>query len=187
MKTLAVVTVGIALLAVVSGAHAATARPLVTGIAGIGDYRSEVFGHARSTGAQMVRLVLNWPEVAPDEEPESWDPENPADPNYNWSHIDTGVVEAIGAGLTPMLLVDGAPQWAQRCKAPPNSQLTDLCDPDPAALEAFAKAAARRYSGRFPNLPRVRYWQGLNEPNLSLFFFPSSRANNPSRPTSIAS
>ena len=30
----------------------------------------------------------------------------------------------------------------------------------------------RRYSGSFGNLPRVRYWQGLNEPNLSLFLEP---------------
>ena len=47
-----------------------------------------------------------------------------------------------------------------------------ICDPSPAALAAFATAAARRYSGQFPGLPRVQYWQGLNEPNLSLFFFP---------------
>ncbi len=172
MKTLAVVAVGIAFLAVVSRAHAATARPLVTGIAGIGDYRAEVFGHAKSTGAQMVRLALNWPEVAPEEEPADWEPEDPGDPHYNWSYIDTGVLEAVKAGLTPVLLVDGAPEWAQRCEAPPDSQNTNLCNPDPAALEAFAKAAASRYSGDFQNLPRVRYWQGLNEPNLSLFFFP---------------
>ena len=47
-----------------------------------------------------------------------------------------------------------------------------MCDPDPAALAAFATAAARRYSGSFGGLPRVQYWQGLNEPNLTLFFFP---------------
>jgi hypothetical protein len=40
------------------------------------------------------------------------------------------------------------------------------------ALASFATAAARRYSGSFEGLPRVRYWQGLNEPNLSLFFNP---------------
>ena len=39
-------------------------------------------------------------------------------------------------------------------------------------LASFSTAAARRYSGQFHGLPRVRYWQGLNEPNLSLFFIP---------------
>jgi hypothetical protein len=172
MKVLAALAVGAVFAAAPTAASGAATKPLVTGIAGIGDYRGEAFDHARLAGARMVRLALNWPEVAPEEEPESWEPENPADPHYNWAYIDTGVVEAIRAGLTPMLLVDGAPEWAQRCKASPGTQLTELCDPDPAALEAFAKAAARRYSGEFLNLPRVRFWQGLNEPNLGLFFLP---------------
>ena len=31
----------------------------------------------------------------------------------------------------------------------------------------FAKAIARRFGGGFDGLPRVRYWQVWNEPNLS--------------------
>lgn len=151
---------------------AAAPRPLVTGIAGIGNYQPDVFAQAKSTGAHVVRLVLSWDGVAPEQAPANWQPENPADPHYNWSYIDTGVTEAVKAGLEPMLLIDGAPTWAQRCKSPPNLQDTNLCDPDPAALEAFAKAVAARYSGRFGGLPRVHYFQGLNEPNLTLFFLP---------------
>jgi hypothetical protein len=45
-------------------------------------------------------------------------------------------------------------------------------------LAAFATAAARRYSGTFGGLPRVWYWQGLNEPNLSLFFMPQFEGGN---------
>jgi hypothetical protein len=155
-------------------AHAAPAqaRPLVTGISGIGEYQADVFGEARSSGAGMVRLPLYWDGVAPQQQPASWQPENPADPHYDWSYIDSGVSEAVRAGLTPVLLVDGAPGWAQRCKSPPGIQASEMCEPDPAALEAFAKAAAARYSGHFAGLPRVQYWQGLNEPNLTLFFFP---------------
>ena len=44
--------------------------------------------------------------------------------------------------------------------------------PGPDRAGTFATAAARRYSGGFAGLPRVKYWQALNEPNLSLFFFP---------------
>jgi hypothetical protein len=81
------------------------------------------------------------------------------------------VINAVAAGMTPVLQIDDAPVWAQRCKTPPVLSYA-ICDPDPAALAAFATAAARRYSGAFAGLPRVQYWQGLNEPNLSLFFFP---------------
>jgi hypothetical protein len=171
-RRLALAALAAALLSLAAQPAGAGARPLVTGIAGIGNYKPDVFAQARSTGAQMTRLVLSWEDVAPKQRPASWQPENPADPNYNWSYVDTGVSEAVRAGLEPMLLVDGAPAWAQRCKAPAAVQDTNLCDPNPADLAAFAKAAAARYSGHFDGLPRVRYWQGLNEPNLSLFFWP---------------
>jgi hypothetical protein len=151
---------------------AAQARPFVTGISGIGDYSPLSFTRTRDAGAEFIRLQLSWAAVAPKSKPASWDPENPADPHYDWGYIDTGVAAAVQAGLQPVLLIDGAPTWAQRCKSPPGLQATELCDPDPAMLAAFATAAARRYSGSFGNLPRVQYWQGLNEPNLTLFFFP---------------
>jgi hypothetical protein len=151
--------------------EAAQARPFVTGVSGIGEYAPLSFDRTRQAGAQFVRLVLDWPTVAPKNAPAAWDPTNPADPNYDWGYIDTGVREAVQAGLMPVLIVDGAPKWAQRCTAPPGLQASEMCDPDPAALAAFATAAARRYSGAFGDLPRVQYWQGLNEPNLTLFFY----------------
>ena len=46
------------------------------------------------------------------------------------------------------------------------------CDPLPTMLADFARAAAERYSGTFEDLPRVKYWQVQNEPNLRLFFNP---------------
>lgn len=168
---LAILLAALALIAV-PRPPAADARPFVTGISGIGDYNPLSFERTRQAGAGFVRLVLDWPEVAPQSNPASWEPENPADPHYNWAYLDTGVTEAVRSGLQPVLLVDGAPGWAQRCKAPPGLQDSEMCDPDPAALAAFATAAARRYSGSFDGLPRVQYWQGLNEPNLTLFFFP---------------
>ena len=92
------------------------------------------------------------------------------------------VQAAVANGLTPVLLqIRIAPSWAQRC---PAAQIDTgaPCDPDPAALAAFATAAARRYSGQFGGLPRVRYWQGLNEPNLSLFFNPQYDGDKPVSP-----
>jgi hypothetical protein len=151
---------------------AASARPFETGISGIGDYSPLSFERTRDAGARWVRLVLDWEHIAPKQQPGSWDPTDPGDPNYDWSYIDTGVTEAVRHGLNPLLLVDEPPKWAQRCVSPPGLQLSEACDPDPAALAAFATAAARRYSGSFGGLPRVQYWQALNEPNLTLFFFP---------------
>lgn len=171
------------LVVLVAQPAAAAPRPLVTGISGIGNYEPEVFSQAQSTGSRVVRLVLPWNGVAPEQAPADWQPENPADPHYDWSYIDLGVSEAVNAGLEPMLLVDGAPTWAQRCQGSADLQDTILCDPDPAALEAFAKAAASRYSGRFGGLPRVRYFQGLNEPNLTLFFLPQYRGDRLVSPT----
>lgn len=39
--------------------------------------------------------------------------------------------------------------------------------PDVTAFEAFARAAATRYSGHYRDLPRVDAWQMWNEPNIS--------------------
>jgi hypothetical protein len=159
------------LLAVATHPADAAAHPLYTGITNLGDGGPIAFERARAAGAQFVRIPLDWKEVAPPAPPAGWQPENPADPNYRWQNSDKDVIGAVQAGLVPVLQVDGAPVWAQRCQTPP--VLPDaICDPDPAALGAFATAAARRYSGAFGGLPRVQYWQGLNEPNLSLFFFP---------------
>lgn len=160
----------------------ASARPLVTGISGIGDYEPETFQQAQTTGARFVRLVLYWRDIAPKNAPGSWQPEDPESPQYDWSYADLGVTEAVEAGLTPVLQIDGAPLWAQRCRAPAAAWAGELCDPDPTALAAFAKAAASRYSGRIAGIPKVSYWQGLNEPNLTLFFFPQFEGNKPVSP-----
>jgi len=150
----------------------AAAQPLTTGIGGIEDYSPQTLHNVRRTGSTMARIPVGWQWVAPKSLPASWDPRNPADPHYNWSWLDREVNAVAAAGLTPFLLLEGAPRWAQRCSAPAGLMLVEVCDPSPAALADFASAAAQRYSGAFGGLPRVKYWQGLNEPNLSLFFYP---------------
>ncbi len=171
------------LLVAAGAAPASAAAPaLVTGITGFDDYDPAAFREARATGASQVELRIPWVDIAPPQQPASWQPEDPADPHYDWSYLDKGVTNAVAAGLTPVLQVDGAPQWAQRCKAPAEGAAGDLCNPDPAALAVFAKAAARRYSGQFAGLPKVIFWQALNEPNLSLFFYPQYVDGKPTSP-----
>jgi hypothetical protein len=160
--------------------HAAT-HSLTTGVSYVYDSEAVAFEQVRATGATFAQTPLRWARVAPQQPPAAWDPSNPADPNYDWEEIDLWVIGAVQAGLEPVLQVRGAPLWAQRCVGPGETDAP--CNPDPAALAAFTTAAVRRYSGQYPGLPRVRYWQGLNEPNLSLFFNPQFEGNRPVSPS----
>ncbi len=171
----------VAMFAVADQAEASTAvRPLTTGVSYIYDVSPIAFENVKRTGAQMVMDPLRWGQIAPPSQPADWQPENPADPHYDWEPFDLKVKEAVAAGLTPVLQVRGAPHWAQQC--PGETEIEVPCNPDPAALAAFATAAAQRYSGHFAGLPRVQYWQGLNEPNLSIYFEPQYEGDTPVSP-----
>lgn len=158
---------------------AAAPRPLETGISYVYGNEPEEFAHVLATGAKFVLTPLSWSEVAPATLPASWNPEDPADPNYDWKFADTWVRNALAAGLTPVLQVRGAPAWAQNCGP---YRHDSPCEPDPAKLAQFTKAAVSRYSGGFGGLPRVRYWQGLNEPNYSFYFKPQFENHRPVSP-----
>jgi hypothetical protein len=173
--TLAVACAALACCAV--AAHAAV-RPLTTGVSYVYDADPIAFENVKRAGARMALRPLRWGEIAPASQPANWQPENPADPHYDWEPFDLWVKDAVAAGLTPVLQVRGAPHWAQRCPG----EIDAPCNVDPAALAAFATAASRRYSGNFQGLPRVQYWQGLNEPNLSLFFNPQYEGDKPVSP-----
>jgi hypothetical protein len=127
------------------------------------------FQHVREAGATKVLTPLEWGRVVPENRPANWDPENPLDPNYNWAGYDRWVIGAVNAGLTPVLQVRGAPKWANRCGF---IAIDTPCNMNPDDLYDFAIAAAKRYSGAIPGLPKVSFWQGPNEANLSLFFEP---------------
>jgi hypothetical protein len=160
-------------LALAGPGRALAVQKLNTGVSNIYSNEAPAFQQVRSTGSTLALAPLRWNEVAPSQLPESWNPEDPADPHYNWDFIDKWVVNAVAQGLTPILDVRGAPRWAEGCT--PTGEA--ICKPDPAALAAFTRAAVKRFSGSFGNLPRVTYWQGLNEPNLSLFFEPQYEGN----------
>jgi hypothetical protein len=134
------------------------------------------FQRVKEGGAKTVLTPLEWGRIVPKARPGNWDPTSPTDPNYDWSGYDKWVINAVAAGLTPILQVRGAPKWAQRCGP---FEIDAPCDINPTDLIAFATAAARRYSGQIPGIPKVSYWQGLNEPNLSLFFNPQYIGGQP--------
>lgn len=178
---------GLLVILALAIAHLATpgaqGQPLRTGIT---DPEANAIGsqtvpnRIRKAGARFTRLTVLWRFVAPRNEPASWNPASPADPNYNWTETDQEIKQAVRAGLSPLVQVYGAPSWAQRCRL--ESSTGAPCDPDPAAMARFAKAIASRYNGDFGGLPRIRYWEPQNEPNLSLFFNPQFRNGKPVSP-----
>jgi len=151
-----------------------------TGLSGVLDYGPEAYAQVHSAGASFVRIGVPWAAIAPEQRRDGFDPASPAEPSYRWGHVDEGVVNSVAAGLTPVLTITTAPAWASGCSAPNAPEAA--CDPDPAALAQFATAMAKRYSGSFGRFPRVRYFQGPNEPNISYFFLPQFETNG--RPVS---
>ncbi len=144
-------------------------RPLQTGVVDPetfpGVYADTAFARTSAAGATVARLTLDWRGVAPagtaPNPPKDFQPTKPSDPAYNWSGFDQQVQLALDHGLEPLVTVTAAPRWGT--KADPTAG--GLRRPDPKQYAAFALAAARRYSGAFEELPRVRYWQAWNEPN----------------------
>lgn len=132
------------------------------------------FRRVKSAGANVVRLIVFWRFVAPEgnskRRPAGFDASDPAAPGYDWSAIDRQVTLAIASGLQPILGIQQAPEWAERG----GEGIPGTRAPDPTELALFTTAAAKRYGGAFEGLPRVRYWQAWNEPNLSIFMTPQS-------------
>lgn len=163
----------------------APARPLVTGVYfdtgdEVGPQAAMLFKRAKQeAGAGIARFTVYWADVAPQSLPTSWNPSDPADPHYDWHVIDTKVRHAAAVGLQPLITIMQAPAWAQTPPGapPPNSHL-----PDPQQFALFAKAIATRYDGSFHGLPRVRFWQAWNEPNLSLYLIPQLQDRKPVSP-----
>lgn len=165
---------------------AAISRPLTTGfldpVSFSGPEGTVAYAHARRAGARVLRIPLDWSRVAPGgpRMPAGFKPHDPADPRYAWGEIDRQVRAASSNGFAPLLYTQGAPLWAQTGKKiRPND---GPARPSPLALGAFAGAAAERYSGAFRGLPRVRYWQVWNEPNLNIQLMPQSAKGRPVSP-----
>ncbi len=135
---------------------------------------------ARSDGVSFVRVAINWAEVAPAVRPPGFNPSNSSSPGYDWSQIDEAVRTATARGLKVLVMIYSVPRWAEGPNRPPNLQeRRGIWDPSVSAFTSFSTAAARRYSGSFPDplhpgtsLPAVRYWQGWNEPNLDYYLSP---------------
>jgi hypothetical protein len=138
---------------------------------------------ARETGATIVRIDVKWNSIAPAHPPAGFDASDPSSPDYEWETLDDAIRSAAADGLSVMLTGDDAPRWAEGEGRPKETE-PGTWKPRPEAYEAFAKALASRYSGSFPDpllpgesLPRVRYFEAWNEPNLSTYLTPQWEGN----------
>jgi hypothetical protein len=133
---------------------------------------TEVFPLLESANTQTIRVNLWWggrplgvakrkPRVAAD----------PTDPAYDWDTYDRTVLYAGPAKIAVLFSIIGTPPWANGRRA------WNVAPTKAADLQAFARAAARRYSGTFrlengQRLPKVRFWLVWNEPNNPIFLKP---------------
>jgi len=125
--------------------------------------------------AGIVRVFVEWRGLVSGRPA---DPRDPADPAYDFTAIDGAVRDSLARRLDPLLTTFVAPSWAEGQNRPSDAALGSW-KPSPSALGDFAFALATRYSGGFPdpanpgqNLPRVRYFQSWNEPNLDIYLGP---------------
>jgi hypothetical protein len=125
----------------------------------------------------VVRPNVYWAVVAPKTLPAGFNASDPGDPNYNWTGLDAAVSNAAAHHLQVILTFLDAPSWAQG----PGPERVDVSsgawDPNVNMFAAFLHAVAVRYGGGYPDpanpgrkLPRVKYWEPWNEPNIPGYF-----------------
>jgi hypothetical protein len=125
-------------------------------------------------GPSVIRVTLYWGSVRGVARRRPTDGVDPADPAYDWRAYDRTVIEADRRGIGVVFQIWGSPGWANGGN-PPNR-----APRNPVHLQAFAYAAAKRYSGTYERsdgktLPAVRQWIAWNEPNLRLGLVPQWR------------
>jgi hypothetical protein len=152
--------------------------PLTTGffsdpvlVGGSASARAVWIARAVEEGAGIVRVTVPWSQVAPARRPPGFKAADPSSPGYDWAPVDNAVRDLSAHSLQVLITIGSAPTWAEGAHVPAKAQ-PGTWRPDPGQFASFALAAAKRYDGRFAGLPRVRYWQPWNEPNLDFYLSP---------------
>ncbi len=140
--------------------------------------RANALQEMRTLGADTLRVQVRWNEVAPrprSKTKPSFDPTNPA-AYPGFGPYDDLVRRADALGMRILATITGdAPRWATyRSRA--RSFRSANYRPSAREYGRFTAAVARRYSGEFQGLPKVRYFSLWNEPNHKQFLKPRSAA-----------
>ncbi len=158
----------------------------------------------KAAGSRYQRIAISWRALAPTRPSDPTDLTTPGSVNdsgdgaYRSSAVSSldDVLRAAadtrpttGAGLEPLLVVEDAPDWAQKpgrpkCPTSKTNPNREFCrfpgtwSPKTDELAKFVQALATRYdgSGRYNAmnrlLPKVTLFQAWNEPNLSTHLTP---------------
>ena len=171
-------TVLVAVAAAAAAFFAANASPSSRLIKGLFDEANTLYGDPdrnfpilRQLNTKALRTNLYWGGKYGVAGSRPSAPTNPDDPAYDWSLYDRTVNYAQQFGIKIVFSIWGTPRWANGGKA------LNVAPTNPLDLERFARAAARRYSGRWlgedgRGLPRVDFWLAWNEPNNPVFLTP---------------
>jgi len=138
--------------------------------------REAVLDEVEQLGADTVRVLARWHEIAPGHRSAmkpAFDSSDPA--SYpGFAPYDDLVRRAADHGLRVLItLAPDAPRWATEGKRPYNSENVNF-RPSAREFGDFAAAVAERYSGDYGGLPAVRWFSIWNEPNHELFLKPTS-------------
>jgi hypothetical protein len=134
--------------------------------------RERALDDAVALGADGLRSLVIWRDIAPARRPRSFRPADPrAYPVRTWDRLDDLVRAANIRGLALLLSPSTPiPAWASRCRG--SVAKRRVCRPSGGEYGAFLQALGRRYSGAYADenqgggvLPRVRRWSFSNEPN----------------------
>jgi hypothetical protein len=174
-RVAAYVVAALALLLFALAAGDARARALQVGVdddgvlLGGGQNADDAVAEWQKLGVDTVRVQVSWARVAPqpasDTPPPGFQPSDPDDPGYHWGLIDAAVNRLAGAGIKPILMLDGPPPlWGSGNPSLGNPRYR----PSAPAFAGFATAVAKRFGDRVDS---YIIW---NEPNLPLWIQPQA-------------
>jgi hypothetical protein len=165
---------------------AAAARGMLVGIYDPNqpfDTPDKAFTTLVNLRAQIIRVNLDWFNVATKR---PLTPTDPRDPAYDWDRYDTLLLNAAKHKIQVLFTIYGTPRWANGKKKGLNRAPRQML-----FLKQFSTAAAKRYSGNFKRdddvvLPAVRKWLAWNEPNNPIFLAPQWAKINKKHYTPVA-
>jgi hypothetical protein len=151
--------------------------PATASAAQVGD----AWAAERATDGSYVRIALPWADLVrgnADPQPlPGFNQADPASPDYGWTKVDAAVRAVAAHHKRIIFSIDEAPTWAIGPGSPGPNVDSGAWNPNPTMFSQFVHAAALRYSGHYPDpenpgesLPRVKYWEPWNEPNIPGFF-----------------
>jgi hypothetical protein len=142
--------------------------------------RNEWWNRAKATNSKTMRINLYWSQTASSR---PFVPRNHLDPNYDWSVPDRALLAAKQRGIDVVLTVFLAPRWAEGSNRPSEDQArAGTWRPNADAFGDFAHAVATRYNGKFFGLPKVKWFEAWNEPNIPQYLTPQWDGKKPVTP-----